>query len=215
MTIRKSPQTQLPYHTLSRTLLAGVAAIVLAWLATGCSPATSPASAHGTVSSATPAAPASMTASMPMSSSPAASGSSTATAAAQPSATASAQPTGSRGTQEVLRPATEPPTDKECTYPVTYTADGNATPLLCQDGRLNVDAWDFYYAGFAGSELLRLGQGVTAATVYQAMCHDYSDLHMTKPEAESTEEIAQAYYGWNVSASALSLRLTNEGCPSS
>ncbi|HEY6789795.1 MAG TPA: hypothetical protein VI365_21050 [Trebonia sp.] len=220
MTIRKSCRTQLPHHALSRGALAGVAAIALACLATGCSPARSTASAPGTASSA---APASTVARTPASSptapnSPASAtppASPTATAAAQPSATASAQPTSSAGTQEVLSPATVPPVDKECTYPVTDTADGNVTPLLCQDGRLNVDAWDSYYASFAGSKLLRLGQGATAATVYQAMCQDISDLHMTMPEAESTEELAQAYYGWNVSASALSLQLTKDLCQSS
>ena len=154
MAIRKNSPIQLPRHALSRATLAGVAAIALAGLATGCSPTTSTASAHGTASSATPAAPVSTAASTPASATPAASPAAT----AQPTATASAQPTGSAGTQAVLSPATVPPVDKECTYPVSRTADGNATPLLCQDGRLNVDAWDFYYTSFASSELLRLGQ---------------------------------------------------------
>lgn len=199
MTINNNSNIQLPHRALCRAALAGVTAVALAGLAMACSPTTSSTTAATTSSAKAP-------------------GSST--AAAQPSTTPSAQPTTSAGTvpssdQAVLSPATVPPVDKECSYPVTRTADGNATPLFCEDGRLNADAWNFYFASFADSELLTLGRGATATQVYQAMCHDYSDLRMTKPETESTEAIAQAYYGWDVNTSALSARLTNQGCPSS
>jgi hypothetical protein len=218
MTIRKNSGIQLPHRALSRAALTGAAAVALACLATGCSHMASSSAAGGTASSAAPAV---TTASTPASSpTAAASASPDATVAAPPSVTASAQPagsggTGSSGAAAVLFPATVPPADKECTYPVTRGADGNVAPLLCQDGRLNVDAWNFYNMSFVGSELLRLGQGATATTVYQAMCFDITALNMTKPEAESTEKLAAAYYGWNVSASGLSVRLTTEGCPSS
>jgi hypothetical protein len=219
VTIRKNSGTYLPHRALTRAVLTGVGTLVLAGLATACSSAASTPTARGTAASAasTPtaraAAASATTPGVAAGSTPSAapSAQSAATPAAQPSAAASTQPSD----QDVLAPATVPPVDKECSYPVTRTADGNATPLLCQDGRLNVQAWGFYYADFAGSELLRLGQGATATQVYQAMCHDYSDLRMTKPETEGTEELAQAYYGWDVSASSLSVQLTEEGCPAS
>ena len=214
MTIRKNSGTYLPHRALTRAVLTGVGALVLAGLATACSSTASTPAARGTAASAT-------TPSVTAGSTPNVTAGSTPSAAplAQPAATPAATPSAAGNTQssdqDVLAPATVPPVDKECSYPVTRTADGNATPLLCQDGRLNVQAWGFYYAGFADSELLRLGQGATATQVYQAMCHDYSDLRMTKPETESTEELAQAYYGWDVSASSLSVQLTKEGCPAS
>lgn len=199
-----------PARMSRRALFAGSAAVVLGLLTSACAATLSTQAAGRT------APPAASTGAA-----------STGTGSAQANGGAATQRDGVTSTQPrptvspppadlaVLSPATVPPADKECSYPVTRTADGNATPLICQDGRLNVQAWRFYAGAFPGSQLLTLGQGATATRVYQAMCHDDTTLHMTYPEAESTEQLAQAYYGWDVSAASLAEQLTDEGCAGS
>lgn len=192
-----------PAWASRRALFVGTGVVVLALLTSACGAAWSTQAAGRTASPAASTGSASTAA--------ASAGAATqrdGVTSTQPSQTVSPPPTD----LVVLSPATVPPVDKECSYPVSRTADGNATPLLCQDGRLNVQAWRFYAGAFPGSQLLTLGQGATATRVYQAMCHDIATLHMTNPEAESTEQLAQAYYGWDVSAASLAKQLTDEGC---
>ena len=79
---------------------------------------------------------------------------------------------------------------------------------------MNVNAWK-YYASSGDSSLLALGRGATQVAVYQAMCHDYTNVYKTKAIVGNVEEIAQDYYGWTVNASALQQELVNQGCAAS
>lgn len=205
MTSRKNSDTYLPRRALTRAVCTGAGAIALAALATACSSATSTPTARGAASATRPPAAAKVS-----TSAAAPSAQPTAALAAQPSTAASTQPYAA----DVLAPATVPSVSGVCSFMVTYTADGNVTPLVCLDGSVNAQAWDFY-ARLGNSELLTLGRGATEAQVYQAMCHDYTDLHMTKPETDSTEEIAGLYYGWVVSPASLSRQLVEQGCAGS
>lgn len=119
----------------------------------------------------------------------------------------------------VLPPATVHPVVKECSAQISDTQDGNITPLFCANGRLNVQAWDWYAHFFAGSspdhphsELLTLGRGASRARVYQAMCQDEASVRWTGQETQHAEELAQAYYGWTFSRNSVD-RQFEDGCP--
>lgn len=93
---------------------------------------------------------------------------------------------------DILAPATTPPVVDECSLSILTTADGNAKPLFCPDGGINVLAWNFY-VGEGFSPLLGLGPSASEATVIQTMCTDYQGI----PRGESAASLAAAYYGWS------------------
>jgi len=95
---------------------------------------------------------------------------------------------------QVLAPASDLPVANLCSAQITVTADGNATPLLCHSGALNVQAWKFY-AGVSAS-VLGLGLNPTQGQVESAICDDLKHQHATKPEETSGYQLATAYYGW-------------------
>src|SRR5207249_6787314 len=45
---------------------------------------------------------------------------------------------------QILSPAPDLPVANLCSTQITVTANGNAIPLLCQSGAVNVPAWRFY-----------------------------------------------------------------------
>jgi hypothetical protein len=92
----------------------------------------------------------------------------------------------------VLAPATTPPVVNECSQQLTFSADGNAGPLTCPDGSLNVVAW----ADFAGNHpsVMSLGPDATPGDVVRAECADVA--HSTIPIETSAVELATTYYGW-------------------
>lgn len=167
--------------------------------------ATSPAAA-----ATSPAAPATSPARSPASSagptaSPGSLASSPGSPTASPASTAFA----------VLSPATVPPVSSECTEQLVYGADGNVSPLTCPGGGVNTAAWHALAAsGLNGAAptVLTLGRYADPGQVYQAMCHDISTLHYTKPMAISVEELGQAYYGWNFGVSPVE-DIESVGCP--
>ncbi len=73
-------------------------------------------------------------------------------------------------------------------------ADGNAAPLFCRSGALNVPAWRFY-ADISAS-VLGLGLNPTAGQVQAAICDDIAHNHATRVQEASGYELATAYYGW-------------------
>ncbi len=95
------------------------------------------------------------------SSSPSASGSPTpsATAVASPSPTVSSVNGETPVPQRVLPPAPDLPVANLCSAPIATTADGNATPLLCASGAVNVQAWQFYAS--VSASILGLGLNPT------------------------------------------------------
>ena len=128
--------------------------------------------------------------------------SSTATASpetsASPSPTPSAAPTPlgdeTPVDKQVLAPATDPPVANLCSAQVTATADGNATPLLCHSGALNVQAWRFYAT--VSASILGLGLNPTEGQAESAICDDLKHNHATTSEETSGYKLASTYYGW-------------------
>jgi hypothetical protein len=104
-------------------------------------------------------------------------------------------PVGSPVPAHVLAPATDPPVGALCSTPIQSTADGNAGPLLCRGGEVNVQAWQFYAE--VSASVLGLGINPTAGQVQGAICDDFKHGHATKPEEASGYKLATAYYGWN------------------
>ena len=96
--------------------------------------------------------------------------------------------------KQVLSPATDGPVADLCSAPVATTADGNASPLLCKSGALNVQAWRFY-AGVSAS-ILGLGLNPTEGQAESAVCDDLNHNHATRVEEVNGYKLAATYYGW-------------------
>jgi len=95
---------------------------------------------------------------------------------------------------QVLAPASELPVANLCSAQIIITADGNATPLLCKSGAVNVQAWKFYAS--VSASVLGLGLNPTQGQVESAICDDFKHQHATKPEETSGYKLAMTYYGW-------------------
>ena len=81
-----------------------------------------------------------------------------------------------------------------CSVAITTTADGNSTPLLCQSGAVNVQAWG-YYASVSAS-ILSLGLNPTEGQAQSAICDDEKHHRATKAEEASGFKLAATYYAW-------------------
>lgn len=115
------------------------------------------------------------------------------------SAPASTAPASSPGEEtpvarQVLAPATDAPVANLCTAGITATADGNAAPLLCKSGAVNVQAWRFYAT--VSASVLGLGLNPTEGQVESAVCDDLNHNHATRAEEASGYTLASTYYGW-------------------
>jgi hypothetical protein len=97
--------------------------------------------------------------------------------------------------RQVLPPATDQPVANLCQADVTFTADGNVTPLLCKSGALNVQAW-FFYKGVSAS-VLGIGLNPTQGQVESAICDDINHNHATRVEEANGYALASTYYGWS------------------
>jgi len=95
---------------------------------------------------------------------------------------------------QVLSPAQGLPIGNLCSTQITVQADGNAAPLFCRSGALNVPAWRFY-ADISAS-VLGLGLNPTAGQVQAAICDDIAHNHATRAQETSGYKLATAYYGW-------------------
>src|SRR5438132_1470356 len=96
---------------------------------------------------------------------------------------------------QVLAPAPDLPVANLCSTQITLTADGNATPLLCKSGAVNVPAWRFY--ADVSASVLSLGLNPTAGQVEAAICDDLKRSHATRVEEQNAYKLASTYYGWN------------------
>ncbi len=113
--------------------------------------------------------------------------------ASTPSATASSGETAV--SRQALPPATDLPVADLCSAPVQTTADGNAVPLLCSTGAVNVLAWKFYSS--ISASILGLGLNPTQGQGEAAVCDDIVHNHATRPEEASGFKLAATYYGWS------------------
>lgn len=116
-----------------------------------------------------------------------------------------------RGTAnpEVLPPAPGPPVVGLCSEPLTYGADGSASPLFCSNGDINRLAWKY----FAGAHLSVMGLGIFASDteVAAAIGSDMSGSATGLREC-SAYRLAAAYYGWNFGVDPTTGALPG-GCP--
>jgi hypothetical protein len=97
--------------------------------------------------------------------------------------------------QQTLPPATERPIGQLCSAPIQTTANGNAGPLLCRGGEVNVLAWRHYAE--VSNTVLGLGQNPTQGQVEGALCADIRTNHATASIESSGYQLAKAYYGWS------------------
>jgi hypothetical protein len=97
--------------------------------------------------------------------------------------------------QQVLPPATDPPVAMLCSKAVVAAADGNASPLFCTSGALNVNAWAFY--SDISQSILSLGLNPNEGQPQSAMCDDIAHNGATKAKEVTAYRLAKAYYGWS------------------
>jgi hypothetical protein len=84
-----------------------------------------------------------------------------------------------------------------CSKPITSAPNGNATPLVCSNGAVNVLAWKFY-ADISAS-ILGLGLNPAPAQPQSAMCDDIAHNGANRSEEVNGYKLAAAYYGWTFS----------------
>ena len=96
--------------------------------------------------------------------------------------------------QQVLPPAPDLPVAQLCSAQISTTADGNAGPLLCHSGAVNVQAWNFYAS--VSASILGLGLNPTQGQAESAICDDLKHNHATSIEEASGYRLAATYYGW-------------------
>jgi len=128
----------------------------------------------------------------------------TATAAptGAPTATATAEPSASPSRAATLAPAVVPPAQgvNECSLPLTRSADGNASPLFCGDGGINVPVWNFYAS--LHTQVMKLGYTATRTEVNTVLCTDRRTGSVTNPEEVNAALLAGRYYGWSFAGQA-------------
>jgi hypothetical protein len=112
-----------------------------------------------------------------------------------PSASDGSAPVGTPVPQQTLAPATERPIGQLCSAPIQITANGNAGPLLCRGGEVNVMAWRHY--ADVSNTVLGLGQNPTQGQVEGALCADLRTNHATPSIETSGYQLAKAYYAWS------------------
>jgi hypothetical protein len=95
---------------------------------------------------------------------------------------------------QVLPPATDLPVGKLCSKPIATTSDGNATPLFCSTGALNVLAWAYY--GAVSASILSLGLNPNNGQPQAAMCDDIAHNGAKAAQEANAYRLAAAYYGW-------------------
>jgi hypothetical protein len=117
------------------------------------------------------------------------------TASGSPAASTTTSTTSMSATA-ILPPATTRPAYKECDFSTTTHADGTVTPLQCQDGAIDVEAWK-HYATLARS-ILGLGSSATRAQVVSALCAARSTA--STPILIDAYRLAFVYYGWSFSS---------------
>ena len=98
--------------------------------------------------------------------------------------------------QQILPPANDLPVANLCRTPITIDANGNASPLVCHSGALNVLAWSYY--GAISSSILGLGLNPNPGQPQAAMCDDIAHNGAKPVQETNAYKLAAAYYGWTV-----------------
>ncbi|HEY6469889.1 MAG TPA: hypothetical protein VI434_08980 [Candidatus Dormibacteraeota bacterium] len=80
----------------------------------------------------------------------------------------------------------------ECSLTLEVGMDGNASPVFCADGGINVLAWNYFEK--LKPRVMTLGPSATVQQVEAAMCSDLNT--STIPIETSAGELAFRYYGW-------------------
>lgn len=113
----------------------------------------------------------------------------------------------SRAASAPLLPAREPPAVGECSVQLEFDGDGNASPLICHNGSINILAWNYFAT--IDSPLLGLGRDASEQRVETQLCADLD--HSTVPIERSAYTLARAYYGWRFGASPMNM-LVDDAC---
>ncbi len=133
--------------------------------------------------------------------------------ARSPSPVSSASPVASPSpvARQVLPPAKSLPVVALCAQPLATDQTGNAGPLLCSDGGLNVLAWRFYAP--LAPKVLSAGPAASLKAAEAAVCGDVITKHATVLEELSAYDLAAAYYGWSFSTDPTDVLYSMSTCP--
>ena len=103
-------------------------------------------------------------------------------------------PVGTPVKRQVLPPATVLPVVELCSAPVQVYQNGNAGPLYCFGGEINVLTWKFF-VDHLNPKVMALGPNVNLKEIRAALCADLAQ-HITLPEEDTAFFLGAAYYGW-------------------
>ncbi len=100
-----------------------------------------------------------------------------------------------------LKPANVPSKISVCKESLNYASNGSPSPIQCNDGALNILAWD----ALATQEptVMTLGYAPSQSQVTTAICKDanVADLdsspQISAPLEETAYQLASLYYGWH------------------
>ncbi|MFZ0994714.1 MAG: hypothetical protein WAO09_01860 [Candidatus Dormiibacterota bacterium] len=106
-----------------------------------------------------------------------------------------------------LAPASVPPVVGECSQQLGFGGDGNASPLICKNGDVNVLAWNYFAT--IDSALMGMGRRATEQEVQTQLCSDLQ--HSTIPIEQSAYTLAKTYYGWRFAGDPIN-PLVNDAC---
>ena len=104
----------------------------------------------------------------------------------------------------ILPPATTPSSVGICQQQLSFGADGDASPLFCQDGAVNVLAWRYFQSAYPA--IFALGAYATPSQIQQVT----SKMAPPFPDADAAYCLAKAYYGWSY-AESLNPAATQQG----
>jgi hypothetical protein len=127
------------------------------------------------------------------------------------SSTTSAPPTTTNPALQILSPQKTPPVSDECSEAPTYSADGNASPLICPNGGVNAKVWSIYASDHL--IVMQLGPNASASQVYSAMCADAAGGHTTNPIESNAEQLVSHYDGWSFGGASEFTDFLSENCP--
>ncbi len=117
-------------------------------------------------------------------------------------------------TYAILKPASVPSKVAECSASLTYSSDGNPSPLQCPNGDLNVLAWNSLSA--LEPQVMKLGYNPSQTQVENAICKDGNAAAVDSapvilaPIETSIYQISSLYYGWHFSINPA--QLLASGC---
>lgn len=100
-----------------------------------------------------------------------------------------------------LSPATLPSKVGTCSAPLSYSYNGNPSPVTCGNNLININDWNAIAA--LEPKVLTLGYQPSLTEVENTICLDanisntYSDVTINAPLEANAVQLASLYYGWN------------------